>query len=71
MEGGKPSDNLVRYLQKETSELILEYTTNMLTYYVVPNISKSLLLKKSNFMENNKQFLGLINFDFVTLPSYE
>ena len=49
----------------------MEYTTDMLTYYVVPNMSKSLLLKKSNFMENNKQFLGLINFDFVTLPGYE
>ena len=47
MEGGHPSETLVRYLQKDTNELILEYTTDTQYHYIVPNLSKDLLLTKA------------------------
>lgn len=71
VEGGKPSDNLVRYLSKDVEGLTLEYQTDLLTYYIMPNISKILLHKKSCFMERNMLMLGLINFEFVSLPVFE
>jgi len=42
-----------------------------MTYYILPNIPKSLLHRKSLFMENNKDLLGLINFEFVSLTEFE
>jgi hypothetical protein len=69
--GGKPSDNLVRYLSKDVEELTLEYQTDLLTYYVLPNITKAMLCKKSDFMERNRAMLGIMNFEFVTLPAFE
>ena len=42
-----------------------------MTYYILPNIPKSLLHRKSLFMENNKELLGLINFEFVSLTEFE
>ena len=71
VEGGKPSEYLIRYLQKDTEELILEYTTETQHHYILPNLSKELLLTKSNFMEVNKQLLGLIFFEFSTRPCFE
>ena len=47
VQDGKPSEALVRYLQKDTSELILEYTTSSQCHYIMPNLSKELLLTKS------------------------
>ena len=47
VEGGKASETLVRYLQKDTDELILEYTTDAQYHYIVPNLSKDLLLTKA------------------------
>jgi len=52
-------------------ELTLEYQTDLLTYYVLPNITKAMLCKKSDFMERNRAMLGLMNFEFVTLPAFE
>lgn len=37
---GEPSDSLVRYLSKDVPDLTLEYHTELLTYYILPNISK-------------------------------
>lgn len=72
MEGGKPSDNLVKYLSNEVEGgITLEYHTDLLTYYILPNIPKSLLHRKSRFMEKNKSILGLINFEFVSLTDFE
>ena len=71
VEGGKPSEYLIRYLQKDTEELILEYTTETQHHYILPNLSKDLLLTKSNFMEVNKQLLGLIFFEFSTRPYFD
>lgn len=53
------------------SGLTMEYQTDEATYYVLPNISKSLLLKKSRFMEANMQLLGLLSFQFVSLSESE
>ena len=36
---GRPSDSLVRYLSKDVPDLTLEYHTDLLTYYILPNIS--------------------------------
>lgn len=71
VEDGKPSDNLVRYLSKDVEGLTLEYQTDLLTYYIIPNISKALLFKKSCFMEKNMTMLGLVNFEFISLPVFE
>ena len=72
VEGGKPSDNLVKYLSSEVDAgLTLEYHTELLTYYILPNIPKSLLHRKSRFMEKNKSILGLINFEFISLTEFE
>ena len=43
----------------------------MLTYYVLEKVSKTMLLKKSLFMEDNKELLGLVSFEFLSLTSYE
>ena len=40
---GKPSDILLRYLSKDCPDLTLEYHTELLTYYILPNISRNLL----------------------------
>ena len=40
VEDNKPCDNLVRYLSKDVPDLTLEYQTEYLTYYILPNISK-------------------------------
>ena len=40
---GKPSDSLVRYLSKDVPDLTLEYHTDLLTYYILPNISQETL----------------------------
>ena len=70
--GGKPSNNLVKYLTHEVEAgLTLEYHTEQMTYYILPNIPKSLLHRKSHFMEKNKELLGLINFEFVSLTEFE
>ena len=53
VEGGKPSEYLIRYLQKDTDELILEYTTETQYHYIIPNLTKELLQTKSHFMEAN------------------
>ena len=37
---GKPSESLVRYLSKDIPDLTLEYHTDQLTYYILPNISQ-------------------------------
>ena len=37
-----------------------------MSYYVLTNMTKSLLFKKSNFMEINQALLGLVNFEFVS-----
>ena len=72
VEGGKPSNNLVKYLTHEVEAgLTLEYHSELMTHYILPNIPKSLLHKKSRFMENNKDVLGLINFEFVSLTEFE
>jgi len=71
VEGGKPSDSLVRYLSKDVPDLTLEYHTELLTYYILPNISKALLLQKTCFMENNMDLLGLVDFEVVSLPAFE
>ena len=71
VENGKPSEYLVRYLSMDIPQLTLEYHTELLTYYILPNITKELLLKKVNFLECNMDFLGLINFEFVTLSTFE
>ena len=55
----------------EVPQLTLEYHTELLTYYILPNITKALLLKKVNFLECNMDFLGLINFEFVSLSAFE
>lgn len=52
-------------------ELTLEYQTDLLTYYILPNITRALLQKKASFMEKNMLMLGLINFEFVSLPAFE
>ena len=52
-------------------ELLLEYNSEALVYYVLPNISKSLLHKKAQFMESHKQVLGLIDFEFTSMPPFE
>lgn len=71
VEGGKPSDGLVRYLSKDVPELTLEYHTDLLTYYVLSNISYALLYKKTKFLEKNRKMLGLIEFEAVSLTNYE
>ena len=67
----KPSDNLVRYLSKDVPDLTLEYQSDFLTYYVLPNISKHVLLKKTKFMENNKQMLGILDYEIVSLSPFD
>ena len=70
--GGKPSNNLVKYLTHEVEAgLTLEYHSELMTYYILPNIPKSLLHRKSLFMEKNKELLGLISFEFVSLTEFE
>ena len=71
VKNGKPSEYLVRYLSMDVPQLTLEYHTELLTYYILPNITKALLLKKVNFLECNMDFLGLINFEFVSLSTFE
>ena len=71
VEDRVPSQTLVRYLSKDVPDLTLEYHTELLTYYTLPNITKSVLLKKVQFLEKNKDFLGLIDFEVVSLPSFE
>ena len=71
VEDGKPSDQLVRYLSKDVEILNLEYHTDLLTYYILNNITHTLLLKKANFIEQNKAMLGLISFEFVSLHPFE
>ena len=51
--------------------MTLEYHTDLLTYYILPNISNTLLLKKVNFLECNMSMLGLLNFEFVSIPVFE
>jgi len=68
---GKPSDSLVRYLSKDCPDLTLEYHTDLLTYYILPNISKQILFQKATFLENNMNMLGLIDFEIVSLPAFE
>ena len=51
--------------------LTLEYHTDFVTIYILPNIPKSLLHRKSLFMEKNKSILGLLNFEFVSLTEFE
>jgi hypothetical protein len=67
----KPSDNLVRYLSKDVPDLTLEYQTEYLTYYILPNISKQILYKKTHFMEKNKGMLGILEYEIVSLPAFE
>ena len=55
----------------DVPQLTLEYHTELLTYYILPNISNSLLLKKVNFLECNMDMLGLLNFEFVSLSAFE
>jgi len=63
---------LVKYLTHEVEAgLTLEYHSDQITYYILPNIPKSLLFKKSRFMEANKSLLGLLNFEFVSLTEFE
>ena len=61
----------MRYLSKDVPDLTLEYQTEYLTYYILPNISKQVLFKKTNFMENNKNMLGILDYELVSLPSFE
>jgi len=68
---GKPSDSLVRYLSKDVEDLTMEYHTDLLTYYILPNISKNVLYQKTLFIENNMTMLGLIDFEIVSLPAFE
>lgn len=70
-DGGKPSDDLIRYLGKDVDDLVLEYQTELLSYFVLPNISKALLSKKAGFMEDNRSLLSIENFEVVSVPLYE
>ena len=67
----KAHDNLVRYLWKDVPQLSLEYATEKLSYYILPNISKSLLQTKASFLEQNRALLGVVYFDFESLDSFE
>ena len=49
----------------------MEYHTELLTYYILPNISKQVLFQKTTFLENNMTMLGLIDFEIVSLPAFE
>ena len=71
VEGGRPSDNLLRYMQMDGVGVTLEYQTDQQSYYILSNMTMSLLFKKSNFMEINQELLGLINFEFVSVNDYE
>ena len=71
VEGGKPTDHLVRYLKKDLPELELEYNTDLVTYYILPNITKHFLSKKIAFMERNKGMLGLIQFEVISMSAFE
>ena len=37
VENGKPSEYLVRYLSMDVPQLTLEYHTELLTYFILPN----------------------------------
>lgn len=72
VEEGKPSNNLVKFLSHDVDAgLTLEFHSEEMTHYILPNIPKSLVYKKSSFMEANKKLLGLLSFEFVSLTELE